>query len=95
MNCASHRADTKFRSAEIQVVRAIAPVRFTDTENILAVSHFHIAHRPIAALAGFQARKVVATLRRLLDYFRWNLEHLVTSPPHFLFDSELSSGNVY
>jgi hypothetical protein len=55
MNCATDRADTKLGSAEIQVVCAIAPVRVTDAEDILAVRGLDIAHPAVAAPGSFQA----------------------------------------
>src|SRR5512141_1119748 len=80
MNRAAHRADAKLGPAEIQVVGAIEPVRGTDAENILSVPGLHVAHRTVAAVAGLEAGEVVATLGRVLDYFRRNPEPHVASP---------------
>jgi hypothetical protein len=95
MNFATDWADTKLGAAEIQVIRTIGPVRGTYAQNVLAVPGFHIAHRLVAALAAFQAGKIMATIGRLLDYFRRNLEHLATSPARVSCDSDRSSGKGY
>jgi hypothetical protein len=79
--------DAELRAAEIQAVSAIAPVGGADTEHLLAVCGFHLAHRAVAALARFQAGKIVAAPVCLLDYFRRNREHLLSSPSHVVLQS--------
>ena len=55
MDRTTDRADAELGPAEIQVVRAVGPVRGADAEDMLAVRRLHSAHRAVAALAGLQA----------------------------------------
>jgi hypothetical protein len=88
MNRAAERADTKLGSAEIQVVFAAGPVRSANAEDILAVRALYLAHWAVAALAGLQARKIVAAPACALDRICRNREHAMPFLPYLPFDFE-------
>jgi hypothetical protein len=94
MNRATDRADAKPGPAEIEVIRAVGPVPGAHAKHVFAVHRFHGAHRAVAALAGFQAGKIMPTLGRLPEYFRRNAEHYLKSSPLFS-DFDRTSAQAY
>jgi hypothetical protein len=80
VNRATHRADAKPGSAEIQVVGALGPVRGAYAKDVVGMNRFNVAHRVVAAPPGLQAGKTVVAPGGLFAYCCRNVEHYLVSP---------------